>query len=525
MKKALLISIALVLVLLPSIVVAENVEMTYYWIVHEGNVIRPTDEMVPLYIGEGEWDANDNYLGFTVTETIETKLRFLKNVSMEAVGILNRKHGKGIYGDTQRGNRLISWGGPCPEAITWEGGGGLCFRELDKQAFPFGKGAFDNPLVPWRSAAADPAIPQGTWGYSALHDGLVIDMSRNRKIFRHVTDKKYMHLDDKELFEKAGEYQIVHDGCFRVDDRGSEITGSQIDIFSGKRRLYKQVQEIDQGEILWNHPKCGVVLPPDADGDGVSDADDNCPSVSNADQFDLDGDGLGYLCDGDSGEFYLPKDYDPKQSYPLVVLLHGLGGNGAGMVNAFQYLADSEGLILFGPDGFRRPNPFGDGTTTYFNPNYVNNVPEDFTTVESGIDQIMATYGINPVQILVAGMSMGSPATLFVATHDSRFTHGAMLHGVRWNYDPNGENDYPNFLWFEWEITPIGNHHPLFWYSTSVNDWVTNYEGMPVPSFMQDDVGYLKSGGLDVTSKLDYPGGHSMSDQEKRDLINWFLAR
>jgi hypothetical protein len=36
---------------------------------------------------------------------------------------------------------------------------------------------------------------------------------------------------------------------------------------------------------------------PDEDGDGISDADDNCPQVANADQGDGDADGLGDVCD------------------------------------------------------------------------------------------------------------------------------------------------------------------------------------------------------------------------------------
>ena len=35
----------------------------------------------------------------------------------------------------------------------------------------------------------------------------------------------------------------------------------------------------------------------DADGDGVTDAEDNCPSTANADQADADGDGIGDVCD------------------------------------------------------------------------------------------------------------------------------------------------------------------------------------------------------------------------------------
>mgnify|MGYP001820209506 FL=1 len=37
----------------------------------------------------------------------------------------------------------------------------------------------------------------------------------------------------------------------------------------------------------------------DLDGDGVSDAADNCPAVANGDQWDSDADGLGNGCDAD----------------------------------------------------------------------------------------------------------------------------------------------------------------------------------------------------------------------------------
>jgi len=41
----------------------------------------------------------------------------------------------------------------------------------------------------------------------------------------------------------------------------------------------------------------GLQVLPDNDGDGVPDGEDNCPDVANADQVDIDGDGIGLACD------------------------------------------------------------------------------------------------------------------------------------------------------------------------------------------------------------------------------------
>lgn len=37
----------------------------------------------------------------------------------------------------------------------------------------------------------------------------------------------------------------------------------------------------------------------DTDGDGIADDSDNCPVIANSDQADLDGDGIGNVCDSD----------------------------------------------------------------------------------------------------------------------------------------------------------------------------------------------------------------------------------
>ncbi|MEM7243874.1 MAG: thrombospondin type 3 repeat-containing protein [Acidobacteriota bacterium] len=84
---------------------------------------------------------------------------------------------------------------------------------------------------------------------------------------------------------------VASDGAFR------EAFGSAISI-EGSTMVIGAPQA--RSPVARSPGTAYVFTTPDLDADGVPDVDDNCPDVANADQADLDADGLGDACDPDA---------------------------------------------------------------------------------------------------------------------------------------------------------------------------------------------------------------------------------
>jgi polyhydroxybutyrate depolymerase len=91
---------------------------------------------------------------------------------------------------------------------------------------------------------------------------------------------------------------------------------------------------------------------------------------------------------------YVPSTYDPSVPSPLVLLLHGRGGTGAGQayISDFKTIAEREGVIAVFPDGLNnewnyvRQMPEYEGIGPYDDDEFLNNLIDDLS-LELNIDQ------------------------------------------------------------------------------------------------------------------------------------------
>lgn len=150
--------------------------LRFYWLAREDDFDEP-DEIAFADPDEVWLHTRDGYFLAAVPE------RFAWHLRMEGSGLL-------------MDGRVLNTAGKC----RW--GYGTCFEAVDRTRHPFGRGAGQRPLVPFRSVAVDPrVVPIGEPIYIPEFDGL--------------------RLPDGSL----------HDGCVRADDTGGGIKQRKMDFF------------------------------------------------------------------------------------------------------------------------------------------------------------------------------------------------------------------------------------------------------------------------------------------------------
>jgi polyhydroxybutyrate depolymerase len=114
---------------------------------------------------------------------------------------------------------------------------------------------------------------------------------------------------------------------------------------------------------------------------------------------------LGFMIGGveRSLNIFVPPDYDAEgDPLPLVLLLHGAGGTGAGLANItnFNELAATENIIVAYPDGYR-------GGWNDARPDTRTLPIDDVRVLSLMIDFLLDELHIDPTRVYAAGYSMG----------------------------------------------------------------------------------------------------------------------
>ncbi|MCA9592514.1 MAG: hypothetical protein KC776_04360 [Myxococcales bacterium] len=109
----------------------------------------------------------------------------------------------------------------------------ICFDELDKTQFPWGRGATGKAITPLLSVAVDTSvIPLGTAIYIPEFDGVPRDP----------------------------EQSSFHDGCFIAQDRGMKVKGKHVDVFTGQTavtKLWNRLVPSNKGvTVVLDNPRC-----------------------------------------------------------------------------------------------------------------------------------------------------------------------------------------------------------------------------------------------------------------------------
>jgi 3D (Asp-Asp-Asp) domain-containing protein len=147
---------------------------------------------------------------------------FYESVCVQGSGTL--KSG----GTVSFAKRDCSCAAECPRT-----GQHICFDLLDKQQFPWGRGATGKGITPLVTVAVDSTvIPLGTPLYIPEYDGLARDNSGLTK----------------------------HDGCFMAEDRGLAVKGQHVDVFTGYReitQLWNRLVPSNRGvTVVVDSPRC-----------------------------------------------------------------------------------------------------------------------------------------------------------------------------------------------------------------------------------------------------------------------------
>lgn len=186
------------------------------------------------------------------------------------------------------------------------------------------------------------------------------------------------------------------------------------------------------------------------------------------------------------GFVYVSASYQPNKPMPLMVMLHGAGGDAEGALRIVQKVADSLGVIVVLPES---------RSSTW--DVIVSRFGVDIAFIDAALKQVFTRYAIDPNSIAVGGFSDGASYALSVGiTNGDLFSHVvAFSPGFMASADQVGE--------------------PKIFISHGIGDRV-----LPIDKCSRRLVPVLKEADYDVVYQ-EFDGPHTVPVGVARDAVEW----
>ncbi len=121
--------------------------------------------------------------------------------------------------------------------------------------------------------------------------------------------------------------------------------------------------------------------------------------------------------------YSVPNNYNPRESFPLVVALHGSGSNSAAFHNLWKSTTDPLGFVLLTPQGDSM-------TEEEFGWRWGNNADR---SVLISIDIVRKSVNVDPRRIYIAGFSSGGRLAYVLGLKYSNLFRGLAALGARFD--------------------------------------------------------------------------------------------
>jgi predicted esterase len=189
------------------------------------------------------------------------------------------------------------------------------------------------------------------------------------------------------------------------------------------------------------------------------------------------------------GLLYVPAAYDPARPAPLVVLLHGAGGDAAGVLPLLRPAADRHGLLVLVPESRRES---WDVLRGGYGP--------DVAFIDTALGAAFERFAVAPAHLVVGGFSDGASYALSLGVaNGDLFTHVVAFS--------------PGFM-----AAPTQTGAPGIFVSHGTRDTV-----LPIDRCSRLLVPTLEQAGYDVRY-TEFDGGHQVPREIVDDAVTWLLA-